>query len=157
MWLKERDNVKKDIKLYNVLFPLWMLLMFPVTWLFVLPGNFLIDSLVLCLGMYVLKICDKKDFYKKSIVKIFAIGIFSDIIGSAYMLAMVLLELCTMADEWYVTVPGVIISAVFIFVLNYFITFKNLDKKKKLILSLAFAIITAPYTFLVPSRWLYNY
>lgn len=149
--------MKKDIKLYNVLFPLWMLMMFPVTWLFVLPGNFIIDSLVLFLGMYFLKIFDKKDLYKKSIVKIFAIGIFSDIIGSVYMLLMVILELCTMADEWYVTVPGVVISAVLIFVLNYFITFKNLDKKKRVILSLFFAVITAPYTFLVPSRWLYNY
>ena len=149
--------MKKDIKLYNVLFPVWMLLMFPVTWLIVLPGNFVIDSLVLFLGMYFLKISDKKDLYKKSIVKIFAIGIFSDIIGSAYMLLMVILELCTMADEWYVTVPGVVISAVLIFALNYFITFKNLDKKKRVILSLLFAIITAPYTFLVPSRWLYNY
>lgn len=149
--------MKNDIKLYNVLFPLWMLLMFPVTWLIVLPGNFIIDSLVLCLGMYVLKISDKKDFYKRSIVKIFSIGIFSDIIGSAYMLLMVILELCNMADEWYVTVPGVIISAILIFTLNYFITFKNLDKKERVILSLFFAVITAPYTFLVPSRWLYNY
>lgn len=149
--------MKKNIKLYNVLFPLWMLLMFPVTWLIVLPGNFVIDSLVLFLGMYFLKISDKKDLYKKSIVKIFAIGIFSDIIGSAYMLLMVILELCNMADEWYVTVPGVVISAVLIFALNYFITFKNLDKKKRVILSLLFAVITAPYTFLVPSRWLYNY
>lgn len=149
--------MKNDIKLYNVLFPLWMLLMFPVTWLVVLPGNFIIDSLVLCLGMYLLKISDKKDFYKKSIVKIFAIGIFSDIIGSAYMLLMVILELCTMADEWYVTVSGVVISAVLIFVLNYFITFKNLDKKKRVVFSLLFAVITVPYTFLVPSRWLYNY
>ena len=149
--------MKKDIKLYNVLFPLWMLLMFPVTWLIVLPGNFVIDSLVLFLGMYFIKISDKKELYKKSIVKIFAIGIFSDIIGSAYMLLMVILELCTMADEWYVTVPGVVISAVLIFALNYFITFKNLDKKKRIILSLLFAVITAPYTFLVPSRWLYNY
>ena len=73
------------------------------------------------------------------------------------MLLMVILELCTMADEWYVTVPGVVISAVLIFALNYFITFKNLEKKKRVILSLLFAVITAPYTFLVPSRWLYNY
>ena len=149
--------MKKEIKLYNVLFPLWMLLIFPGAWLIVLPGNFIIDSLVLFLGMYFLKISDKKDLYKKSIVKIFAIGIFSDIIGSAHMFLMVILELCTMADEWYVTVPGVVISAVLIFALNYFITFKNLDKKERVMLSLLFAVITAPYTFLVPSRWLYNY
>lgn len=149
--------MKKDIKLYNVLFPLWMLLMFPVTWLIVLPGNFLIDSLVLYIFMRILKFSDKKKFYKESIVKVFLIGIFSDVIGSLYMLINVFLEVGNMADEWYITVPGVIISAVFIFVLNYFISFRNLDKRQRIILSLVFAVITAPYTFLVPSRWLYNY
>jgi len=148
--------MKKDVKLYNVLFPLWMLLMFPVTWLFVLPGNFLIDSLVLVISMYALGIYQKKEFYKKSILKIFIIGIFSDVIGSLYMLINVLLEVGHMADEWYITVPGILISAVLIFVLNYYITFRNIDKKTRVLLSLIFAIVTAPYTFLVPSRWLYN-
>ena len=85
------------------------------------------------------------------------IGIVSDVIGSVYMLIMVFLELCTMADEWYVTVPGMIIAAIMIFVLNYYITFRNIDKRTRILLSLIFAIVTAPYTFLVPSRWLYNY
>ncbi len=149
--------MKKDIKLYNVLFPLWMLLLFPVTWLVVLPGNFIIDSLVLLISMYVFKICEKKEFYKKSILKVFLIGIFSDVIGSLYMLINVFLEVGNMADEWYITVPGIIISAVLIFVLNYHITFRNTDKRTRLLLSLIFAIVTAPYTFLVPSRWLYGY
>lgn len=149
--------MKKDIKLYNALFPLWMLLLFPVTWLVVLPGNFIIDSLVLLISMYVFKICEKKEFYKKSILKVFLIGIFSDVIGSLYMLINVFLEVGNMADEWYITVPGIIISAVLIFVLNYHITFRNTDKRTRLLLSLIFAIVTAPYTFLVPSRWLYGY
>ena len=45
----------RDVKLYNVLFPFWMLLMFPITWAIVLPGNFIIDSLVLLLVMAILK------------------------------------------------------------------------------------------------------
>ena len=149
--------MKKEIKLYNVLFPLWMLLLFPVTWLIVLPGNFIIDSLVLIVLMKLLNIDDKKLFYKSSILKIFGIGLFSDLIGSLYMLVNVFLEVGHMADEWYITIPGLIISAVLIFVLNYYITFKDLDKRKRLIFSLTFSVITAPYTFLVPSRWLYKY
>ena len=149
--------MKKEIKLYNVLFPLWMLLLFPVTWLIVLPGNFIIDSLVLIVLMKLLNIDDKKLFYKSSILKIFGIGLFSDLIGSLYMLVNVFLEVGHMADEWYITIHGLIISAVLIFVLNYYITFKDLDKRKRLIFSLTFSVITAPYTFLVPSRWLYKY
>jgi len=149
--------MKKDIKLYNVLFPLWMLFLFPVTWLIVLPANYIIDSLVLLISMYALRIYQKKEFYKKSILKIFLIGIFSDVIGSLYMLVNVLLEVGHMADEWYITVPALVISAVLIFVLNYYITFREVDKKTRLLISLIFAIVTAPYTFLVPSSWLYGY
>ena len=54
-------NIKKnDVKLYNVLFPFWMILMFPALWFIVLPGNFMIDSLVFIVSMTVLKISNKK-------------------------------------------------------------------------------------------------
>ncbi len=149
-------NKKSDIKLYNVLFPFWMLLLFPVTWLIVIPGNFLIDSLVLIISMKVFKIVDKKQWYKRYILKIFIFGMLSDIIGSAYMLLMItVFEVGRMGDEPYLTIPGLIISAVMIFVFNYFVTFKTIDKPIRLKLALVFALFTAPYTFLVPSSWLY--
>ena len=149
-------NKKNDIKLYNVLFPFWMLLLFPVTWLIVIPGNFLIDSLVLIISMKILKIADKKLWYKRYILKIFVFGMLSDIIGSAYMLLMItVFEVGRMGDEPYLTIPGLIISAVMIFVFNYFVTFKTIDKPLRLKLALIFALVTAPYTFLVPSSWLY--
>lgn len=149
-------NKKSNIKLYNVLFPFWMLLLFPVTWLIVIPGNFLIDSLVLIISMKVFKIVDKKQWYKRYILKIFIFGMLSDIIGSAYMLLMItVFEVGRMGDEPYLTIPGLIISAVMIFVLNYFITFKKIEKPVRFKLALTFALVTAPYTFLVPSSWLY--
>ena len=147
---------KKETKFYNVLFPFWMLLLFPQVWLIVLPGNFIIDSLVLIVSMLILKITDKKQWYKKYILKIYAFGMLSDIIGSAYMLLMMIgFEVGNMGDELYLTLPALAISAALIFVFNYFITFRKIDKKLRLTLSLIFAIVTAPYTFLVPSSWLY--
>ena len=149
-------NKKKDIKLYNVLFPFWMLLLFPTIWLIVLPGNFVIDSLVLIISMFLLKISDKKHYYKRHILKIYGFGMLSDIVGSAYMLLLMLVfQVGRMGDEPYLTIPALIISAVLIFVLNYFVTFKNTDKALRLKLSVIFAIVTAPYTFLIPSSWLY--
>jgi hypothetical protein len=146
---------KKDVKLYNVLFPFWMLLLFPQVWLIVLPGNFIIDSIVLIIGMAALKIADKKQFYKKYILKIFAFGMLSDIIGAVYMLIMTILEVGVMGDELYLTLPALVISAAFIFVFNYFVTFKKIDRSLRLKLSIVFAVATAPYTFLVPSSWIY--
>ena len=150
------NKSNNDIKLYNVLFPFWMLLLLPTMWLIVLPGNFIIDSLVLILSMVVLKISDKKQFYKRHILKIYGFGMLSDIIGAAYMLWLICaLQVGNMGDEPYLTIPALIISAILIFVLNYFISFRRVDKKTRFTLSLIFAIVTAPYTFLVPSSWLY--
>ena len=60
------NNKKNDIKLYNVLFPFWMILLFPQIWLIVLPGNFIIDSIVLIISMALLKIANKtKQIYKQ--------------------------------------------------------------------------------------------
>ncbi len=149
--------MKKEIRLYNVLFPFWMLLLFPQVWLIVLPGNFIIDSLVLMLSMCCLKIQNRKEFYKQNILKIFGFGILSDIVGSAYMLIMMTcLQIGRMGDELHLTLPALIISAVCIFILNCFVTFRKCDKPTRIKLALIFAIITAPYTFLVPSSWLYG-
>lgn len=146
----------KTTKLYNVLFPFWMLLLFPQLWLIVLPGNFIIDSLVLLTSLYILKIADKKQWYKQHIVKIFAFGMLSDIVGAAYMLfLMIVFEVGRMGDELYLTLPALVISGVLIFVFNYCITFKEAEKGVRLKLAITFAIVTAPYTFLVPSSWLY--
>lgn len=71
------------------------------------------------------------------------------------MLEMVFTGLCTMGDELYITIPAIIISSFAIYKFNYKFTFKNFEANKKYKLSLIFAVITAPYTFLVPSNWLY--
>lgn len=146
----------KEIKLYNVIFPLWMLLLFPQVWLIVLPGNFIIDSIVFCLSLAFLKIADKKKWYKSYILKIYGVGLLSDVIGALCMLVpMLAFEAGRMGDELYLTLPALFVSALMIFILNYCYTFKSIDKALRLRLSLTFAIVTAPYTFLVPTSWLY--
>ena len=150
------ENKNNDIKLYNVLFPFWMLLLFPQMWAIVLPGNFIIDSIVLIISIFALKMTEKKQFYKRHIFQIWSFGMLSDIVGAAYMfLLMWAFEVGSMGDELYLTIPALIISAILIFVLNYFVTFRKSDKALRLKLALTFAIVTAPYTFLIPSSWLY--
>lgn len=151
------NNKNNDVKLYNILFPFWMILLFPQIWLIVLPGNFIIDSIVLIISMILLKIADKKQWYKRHIIKIYLFGMISDIIGAGYMLLLVtVFDVGRMGDELYLTAPALVISSVLIFILNYFITFKKSDKLLRLKLSIIFALVTAPYTFLVPSSWLYG-
>lgn len=146
----------KDVRLNNVLFPFWMLVLYPMTWFVVLPGNFIIDSLVLLVSMVLLGVADKKQCYKKYILKIFAFGMLSDIVGGIYMFLMLaVFEVARMGDELFLTVPAIVISAVLIFVLNYFITFRKAEKSFRLKMSLIFALVTAPYTFLIPNSWIH--
>ena len=146
--------MKKDITLYNVFFPFWLLLkLSPLGWGLTIVGNFIVDSLVLFLLMWILKIADKKQFFKKSIWKVYGFGLLADLFGSVLLFFCVIKELpgIRMGDEWFITVPALLISAAYIFCSNYFITFKHSDKKVRLWCSITFAVATAPYTFLVQS------
>ena len=152
--------MKKDITLYNVIFPLWLLLkLSPIGWGLTIVGNFVIDSLALLLLMWIFKIADKKQFFKESIWKVYGFGLLADLFGSALLFVCILSEVrgFHMGDEWFITVPALLISAICIFLSNYFITFKHCDKKMRLWCSLTFAVATAPYTFLVQSSWIYQY
>ena len=90
------------------------------------------------------------------ILKIFLLGLISDAIGSAYMLLMTMVfEVGRRGDEFYITLPALVISAILIFVFDYFITFREIENKTRLEMSLIFAVVTAPYAFLVPTSLLY--
>lgn len=148
--------MKKNVKLYNILFPIWMLMLFPVVWLIILPGNFIFDSIVLLIAMSALKIAERKEWYKKYIFKIFTFGMLSDLIGAGFLISTMYLDLYDFDVEIFLTIPAVIIASVMIYVFNYFVTFKDLEKPLRKKMALTFAIATAPYTFLIPSKLIYG-
>lgn len=43
--------MKKQIRLYNIILPIWLLIVLPQVWLIVLPANLIIDGLVLLLTL----------------------------------------------------------------------------------------------------------
>lgn len=151
---------KNEIRLYNVLFPIWMLYFVPAVWLTVIPGNFLIDSVVLLIAMKVLNMEQKGKFYLRHIVPVFFFGFLSDFIGTIPMWICLFFErddwMGAYGDGWLVTIPSVVLAGAMIFVLNYFVTFRKCEKPLRRKLALTFAIATAPYTFLIPSRLLYG-
>ena len=76
---------KRSIKLYNLIFPIWALVIFPQILIFVLPANFIIDSLVLLITMKILKVDNIKSNYKAIISKVWIFGFVSDFIGGIFM------------------------------------------------------------------------
>ena len=151
MKLKNREVKLNDVRLNSVSYPFWLLLFVPILWLIFVPGNFLFDSLVLFICMKVFKLDNKKEFFKKNILKIFSLGLVAKIFGTLCLYVMAFIfDLGTNGTELYLTIPALILTGALIFVLNYFVTFRNMDKSLRLKLSLIFAITTAPFIFVLP-------
>lgn len=148
--------MKKEMRLYNILFPIWFLLFIPITWVVVLPANFVIDSLVILITMKMIGVKFKKRMYKESILKVWGFGFLSDIIGAAFLfVTMWILDLAVPGEDYLYLAIAVLISAIFIFIFNYKISFKGYDRNTRFKMALSLAILTAPYTFLIPLDWIY--
>jgi hypothetical protein len=167
----------KEVKLYNIIFPIWLLIFFPPIIFITLAGNFVIDSLVIlaCVSIFKLAINseERKSFYKNSIIKVWLFGFLADIIGAAILFILGILgeyfglsyELVSAIDfdpfsnplAVMVIVFAMLVSALFIFLYNYKITFRELikDNSVRFKVALTIAIVTMPWTFLLPTKWFY--
>lgn len=152
-------------KLYNLGFSTVMLYPFPQLWYISLPFNFVIDSIVLLLG---LKIYGKENIfynYRYSILKTWLFGYLADIIGSAVQLGFeeiagmgfysgsVMVNPLGGVFPLFATLVSVAVSGVLIYVFNLKICLKTalLEEKYKKKISLLIAICTAPYMFFIPA------
>lgn len=159
-------------KLYNVFFPIWFLLLFPSSWLVVLPVNFIIDTVVLLLALVIFKIASKKEIYLKTILKMWIVGFVADIVGSVIMLTTQIFPTIGILDEiaqsitwnpfrnvwgFCYTALAVLFTGGIIFELTRRITLKKTSltdvQKKKL--AIVIAVFTAPYFFFYPSEYVY--
>ncbi|ACV62769.1 hypothetical protein Dtox_1930 [Desulfofarcimen acetoxidans DSM 771] len=167
----------KHDKLYNIIFPIWILLFFPPLIFITLIGNFIIDSLVMLACFFIYKLSDThndlKIFYKNNILKVWMYGFLADIMGT-----VILFAIGTLGD--FLGLPYELISAIyfdpfshlggviiiifamlvasyFIYLFNYRIVFQKqiLDEQLRFKVSLTIAIVTIPWTFLLPSKWFY--
>lgn len=175
--------MKRELRLYNVLIPIWLLFIFPVIWLIILPANFIIDSAVLLISMVLLK--DGADKWRRWIKHIWLIWIFgflSDAVGGIFLFLLTQTDFLQPFGEsvtqwWYTnvampvmmnpfnTVWGVLlclisiaISALLIYIFNFHIALKKVftDVSRRRKCALAFAVITAPWTYLLPSQWMWS-
>ena len=170
---------QKYVKLYNIIFPIWLLWLIPVTWIVVLPTNFLIDLMVIVLTMKYIKIQDIKQKSKTVILRVWIFGFIADFIGTATMFLANIIDFdyeTQIGKWWYNNITNavsfnpfdsiyaflwvtvcVMLTAFFIFIFNYKFCLKKLDlsdnQRKKLALSLA--IFTAPYLFYLPTALFY--
>ncbi len=166
---------KKRIKLYNIGFPFWIMMWLPgIWWILLIPLDYILDYLVLFSSTGQLD--SRKEFCRKNTWKICLAGFVSDLAGGLFMLAVLLLSSQTVeylnreAREAFagfssslmfaplhhplalaVTVLGILIAAVLIFLLDRRILSRaGLPATLAVRAALRLAVVTAPYTFLIP-------
>ena len=153
----------RSIRLYNVMFPIWFFFFLPPIWLVMLPVNFGVDTLVLMLSARRQQVEERKALWKKHILPIWGIGFLSDLIGAGlvFLIYLVVAE-SPLVDTWMnpvffpgttiISIPGVVLAGVMIYILNKKLTFRKSQLDPAVIhrLCLHLAIFTAPYTMLIP-------
>lgn len=156
----------RSIRLYNVMFPIWFFFFLPPIWLVMLPVNFGVDTLVLMLSARRQQVEDRKALWKKHILPVWGIGFLSDLIGAGlvFLIYLVVAE-SPLVDTWMnpvlfpgttiISIPGVVLAGVMIYILNKKLTFRKsaLDPAVIHKLCLHLAVFTAPYTMLIPLYW----
>lgn len=161
--------MKRDVRLHNVMFPVWMFytplgfVFSPILWAIILGGNFVIDSLVLLLAFACLKLPDKGTLYRRCILRVWLCGFAADVLAACPMLLWILRggnESFFMAwtlRDLPCMLPFVALGGAFVYVFNRFFALRKLGADRKTIhrIALFLAVLTAPYTFLIPSSLIY--
>jgi hypothetical protein len=161
---------KQDRRLYNLIFPIWLLWLVPPVWLIALAGNFFLDLLVLSLTLKYLRAEDWGRQAKRLVWRSWIFGFLADLAGTAVLLPSQLLD----GGEWYQNVQyavaydpfdgvwsflwvtaGVLAAAVCIYFFNRKLVVKEavLTESGKHMLALSMAVFTAPYLFYLPLKW----
>ena len=161
--------MKRPVRLYNVIFPIWLLFLFPVTWLIALPGNLIIDCAVVFFTLLALKHADKKAVLHHAWWKIWLLGFAADLVGVLFLLpSMFLLGFLPAPwDPWLepvmyhsfkgwlafvLTLIAVALSGlcIYLFDRRALRSCPALDDRQRHIVALTLAIVTAPWLFFVP-------
>lgn len=156
--------MKHEIRLYNMIFPIWMLWMFLPAWLVILPANLLFDGLVLLLSLTALRRAGRRARMRSLLLPFWVCGFLADFAGVAWMeLGSFVAGLSgggwtlyapfahPAAFAW--TLSAVAVSGVCIYGLDRFILkgeTSPLPDREQRVLALAMAIATAPWTFFIP-------
>lgn len=162
-----------SLRLYNVLFPIWILIFFPQVLAIVIPGNLIVDAAVLLIALAAMRHRAKGAVIRKCWWKVWLLGFAADLIGAAWMvlgwfvtswvpsldssLGKILYNPFGHPAAFLWTAAGVAIAGWVIFLLDrrVFRSVPELTSRQSTRLALTFAIVTAPWLFFLPLYSLY--
>ena len=167
---------KKLVKLYNVIFPIWILMFWPSppVFLVTLFGNLAIDCLVVFLALLALRHPARGAVLRRCWWKVWLLGFLSDVIGAVWLALGLFGAWAITADGpvgwlddfamamtvnpfrhplallW--TAIGVAIAGacIYLFDRRVFRRVQELDQRQGRILAVTMAVVTAPWLFFIP-------
>ena len=161
--------MRRETRLYNVILPIWMLLLFPQVWLIVIPGNLIVDMAVLLLALAALRHAGKGAVVRQLWWKLWLLGFAADAVGVAWMFLGVLLYI-PLGSLWESTVghiahnafshpaaflwtlAGVALAGacIYLFDRRAMRGCSLLTPRERHVIALALAVVTAPWLFFIP-------
>lgn len=177
-----QNTGKNDVTLYNVIFPLSMLvLLIPLTWIVILPANLAIDAFVMFASMKFMKFTDIKGVMKASLIKTWIMGFVADLIAAFLLFGLMLITDMAIGggarDSFYGKLQDMVAMAnynpfgnigsflivtaivaicgylIYLFNTGYALKKAPLEEAQRKKLALSLAIFTAPYLFFIPTLW----
>ncbi len=167
--------MKRQVRLYNVLFPVWILMFWPTPPVILVTffGNLVIDCLVTVLALLALRHPAKGAVLKGCWWKVCLLGFLSDIIGALW-LALGLFGAWALAPDssgwlndfamamtvnpfmhplalvWTALGTAMAGTCIYFFDRRVFRRVPELDGRQAHVLALTLAIVTAPWLFFLP-------
>ena len=163
--------MNKEVRLYNVILPIWILWLFPQLFIIVAPANLLVDCLVLTAALKWLKHQNKRAVVKKLWWKFWLLGFAADFVGVLLLLPGAILPDLLDSAPWTYdvsmamianpfmhplallwTLGGIALAGVCIYFFDKWAMKKCdlLTPREKHLVALTMAVVTAPWLFLVP-------
>lgn len=165
-----KKAANKPVKLYNVIFPFWLILCIPSwLWLLIIPGNLAVDCLVCFLTLCALKHAQKGTVLKRVWWKLWLLGFAADAAGIVWLVLGWALTV-PFGEVWENSVGHILHNpfahpAAFLWTLAavalsgvciYFWDRRairvcaELDGRQRHIVALVMAVATAPWLFFIP-------
>lgn len=166
--------MKPPQRLYNILLPVWLLVLMPQAWLVVLPANLAVDVLVLSAALRLTGCRDRRAVLRRTWWQVWLFGFLADGVGAVWMFLIYPVCLLWPALERSVgragdnpfahplaflwTLLGVAAAGAVIYLLDRWALGKcpQLTPGQRRKISLAFAVCTAPWLFFLPISVLYG-
>ncbi|MGE5454660.1 MAG: hypothetical protein ACM3O9_05635 [Methylocystaceae bacterium] len=152
----------REIRHYNLIFPLIITIFLPPFIIIPLVGNLLIDGMVYYILLHQLTRLPKFPQLVRMVLPAWIIGFVADILGVTLLIAASeLLPLNLDLIGIWTNIPTIIIVVLVIMLVGFIIYRLNLwllwrqgiELEICIIIALAMGIVTAPWFFLIPTTW----